>query len=165
MEKEVVVHICNGKLLIYVKECIWVSYNEVDEPRAYYAKWSKSEGEWQIQYVNVYTWNLERWYQWFDIQGSKADADVKNRLSLSVEEGEGLKIWENCIETYTWPYVKQITSVSSMHEAGHTKLVLCDSLERWGEEGGGRGFRVKGIWIPMADSHWCMAKNHHNIVK
>ena len=26
-----------------------------------------------------------------------------------------------------------------MHDAGNTKLVLCDNLEGWGEEGGGKG--------------------------
>ena len=36
MDKEIVVHIHNGILLSYKKECIWVSSNEVDEPRAYY---------------------------------------------------------------------------------------------------------------------------------
>ena len=34
MDKEVVVHICNGILPSYKKECIWVSSNEVDEPDA-----------------------------------------------------------------------------------------------------------------------------------
>ena len=29
-DKEVVVHIHNGMLLSYKKECIWVGYNEVD---------------------------------------------------------------------------------------------------------------------------------------
>ena len=42
------------------KECIWVSPNEVDEPRAYYTEWSKSEREKQISYSNVYIWHLER---------------------------------------------------------------------------------------------------------
>ena len=41
MDKEVVVHIHNGILLNYKKECILVSSNEVDEPRAYYTEWSK----------------------------------------------------------------------------------------------------------------------------
>ena len=36
---------------------------------------------------------------------------------------------ENSIETYTLPYVKQMTSVSSIHEAGHPKPVLWDNLE------------------------------------
>ena len=59
MDKEVVVHIHSGILLSYKKECIWVSSNEVDEPRAYFTDWSKSERERQI-YINTYIWNLER---------------------------------------------------------------------------------------------------------
>ena len=43
MDKEIVVHIYNGMLLSHKKEHIWVSSNEVDELRAYYLKWSKSE--------------------------------------------------------------------------------------------------------------------------
>ena len=60
MDKEVVVHIYNGILLNYKKECIWVSSNEVDETGAYYTGWSKSESETPIQYINAYIWNLER---------------------------------------------------------------------------------------------------------
>ena len=45
MDKEVVVHIHNGILLSHKKEHIWVSSNEVDEPRTYYTEWSKSERE------------------------------------------------------------------------------------------------------------------------
>ena len=33
----------------------------MDEPRAYYTEWSKSEREKQILYINAYIWNLERW--------------------------------------------------------------------------------------------------------
>ena len=43
MDKEDVVHIYNGILLSHKKEHIWVSSKEVDEPRAYYTEWSKSE--------------------------------------------------------------------------------------------------------------------------
>ena len=47
MDKEAEVHIYNagdnGILLSHKKECTWVSANEVDEPRAYYTEWSKSE--------------------------------------------------------------------------------------------------------------------------
>ena len=32
-----------------------------------------------------------------------------------------------------------MTSANSMHEAGHSKLVLWDNPEGWGGEGGGRG--------------------------
>ena len=39
------VHIYNGILFSHKKEHIWASSNEVDEPRAYYTDWSKSERE------------------------------------------------------------------------------------------------------------------------
>ena len=63
MDEEVVVHIHNG-LLAIKKKCIWVSSNEVDEPRAYYTEWSKSEREKQILSIDTYICNLERWYWW-----------------------------------------------------------------------------------------------------
>ena len=40
------------------------------------------------------------------MQGSKRDADVKNRLLDYVGEGEGGMIWENSTETCILPYVK-----------------------------------------------------------
>jgi len=43
MEKEVVVHTHNGILLSHKKECMWVTSDEVDEPRTYYIEWSESE--------------------------------------------------------------------------------------------------------------------------
>ena len=60
MDKEVVVHIHNGILLSYKKECIWGSSNEVDETGSYYTEWSKPERETPIQYIHAYIWNLER---------------------------------------------------------------------------------------------------------
>ena len=63
------------------------------------------------------------------MQDSKRDTDVKNRLLDYVGEGKGGMIWENSIETCILPYVKQMTSASSMHEAGHSKPVLWDNLE------------------------------------
>ena len=99
MDKEVVVQIYNGILLSYTKERVWVSSNEVDEPRAYYTEWSKSERERQILYINTYIWNLERWYWRSHMQGSKGDTDVKNRLLDSVGGGEGGMIWQTSIET------------------------------------------------------------------
>ena len=55
-------------------------------------------------------------------------------------------IWENSSETCILPYVKQMTSANSMHEAGHPKLVLWDNPEGWGGEGRevGGGFRMVG---------------------
>ena len=52
-----------------------------------------------------------------------------------------------------------MTSASSMHEAGHSKLVLWDNQEGWGGEGGGRGIQDHGdTYAPMANSCRCMAK-------
>ena len=45
VDKEAVVHIYNEILLSHKKEHISVSSNEVEEPRAYYTEWSKSERE------------------------------------------------------------------------------------------------------------------------
>ena len=38
MDKEAAVHIYNGLLLSYKKECIWISDNEMDECRVDYAE-------------------------------------------------------------------------------------------------------------------------------
>ena len=61
MDKDVVIHLYNGILLSHKKEWIWVSYSELDEPRASYTKWSKSERENQVSCINVCIWNLEKW--------------------------------------------------------------------------------------------------------
>ena len=53
MGQEVVVHIHNGIILSHKKEHIWVSSDEVDEPRTYYTVWSKSERERYISYSNT----------------------------------------------------------------------------------------------------------------
>ena len=105
MDKDVVGHIYNEILLNYKKEHIWVSSNEVDEPRANYTEWSKSERERQTSYINIYIWNLERWYQWSCMQGTKENTDIKNKLLDTVREGGGMT-WENSIETYTLSYIK-----------------------------------------------------------
>ena len=54
-------------------------------------------------------------------------------------EGGGGMIGENSSETCILPYVKQMTSPSSMHETGHSKLVHWDNPEGWDGEGGGKG--------------------------
>ena len=59
MDGKVVVHIHN-EILVIKNECIWVSSHEVDETGAYYTQYNKSERETPIQYINAYTWNLER---------------------------------------------------------------------------------------------------------
>ena len=79
MVEEVVVHIYNGILFSHKKQWIWVSYSEVDEPRACYTEWSRSEREKQILYINTYMWNLEKWYRWIYLQIRNRDTDVENK--------------------------------------------------------------------------------------
>ena len=54
------------------------------------------------------------------------------------------------------PYVKQITSPSSMHETGHSKPEHWDNAE--GRDGEGVRFRMGDTCTPMADSCQCTAK-------
>ena len=77
MDKKAVVHIHNGILLSYWKESIWISFNKVDETRAYYTEWSKSERKTPMQYINTYICNLERWWWWPYTWDSKRDTDIK----------------------------------------------------------------------------------------
>ena len=109
----------------------------MDETGAYYTEWSESERETDFRNqkekcINAYVLNLEWQYWWSYMQGSKWDTDVKNRLLDYVREGKGQMTWENSIETYILPYVKEMMRESSMHEAGYSKLVLWDNLEGWG---------------------------------
>ena len=67
-------HTHNGILLSHKKEQMWVS--EVDEPRACYAEWSKSEREKQILYNSAYTWNSEKLYWWTCFESRSIDADI-----------------------------------------------------------------------------------------
>ena len=129
MDKEVVVHIYNGILLSHKKECIWVSSDGVDEPRAYYTEWSKSERDKQILYINAYIWNPERWYWWIYLQGSDGDTDIENRLMDTVGDGEGGGHWERSMETVTLPNVKQMANGDLLYNTGSSKPVLGDNLE------------------------------------
>ena len=88
------------------------------------------------------------------MQDSERDTDVKNILLDYVGEGKGGKIWENNVETCILLYVKQMTSVSSMHEAGHPKPVLWDYWEGQGGWEVGGGFRMGGhiyTWLIHAN--------------
>ena len=77
------------------------------------------------------------------MQGSKRHTDVNIRLLDSVREGKGGMIGENNLEIRTLPYVKSMTSASSMHEARGSKSVFWDNPEEWGGEAG-CGLRMEG---------------------
>ena len=76
-----------------------------------------------------------------------------NRLLDTVGEGEGGVIGENSIETYTIQYAIQIASSNLLYDAGNPKLTLCDNIEGWDGEGGGREVQERGdICIHVASS-------------
>ena len=106
MDKEVIVHIHYGILLSHEKEWVWVSSNEVNEPRTYYTEWNKSERERCITHSNAYIWNLEKWYWRIYLQGRNGKTDIENRL----EDMERREKRVRCMERVTWkltlPYVK-----------------------------------------------------------
>ena len=79
---------------------------EVDEPRACYTEWSKSERKKQISYINEYIQNLEKWYWWTYLQGRNRDTDIEKRFVDTAGERKGGTNWESSIETYTLPYIK-----------------------------------------------------------
>ena len=58
-----------------------------------------------------------------------------------------------------------MTSVSSMFEVGHSKLVLWDHPEGQGGEEGGKGFRIVGHMCTHGWFRSMYGKNHHNILK
>ena len=60
-----------------------------------------------------------------------------------------------------------MSSSCSMHEAGHSKLVLWDNPEEWGGDEGGRGFRTVGYMYTQVHVLFMSmyGRNHGNIVK
>ena len=74
----------------------------MSELRAW-TEWSKSEREKQISSINIYVWNLEKWYWWTYLQGRNRDSDRENRLVDTVGEEQGGTNWESSIEIYTLP--------------------------------------------------------------
>ena len=91
---------------IYTVECYsaikrtHLRCSEVDEPRACYTEWSKSEREKQTLFINAYIWDLEKWYWWTYLQSRNRDADVENGL-VNTEWEE--RVWR--IERVALAYV------------------------------------------------------------
>ena len=66
-DKEGVLCIDNGILLSHKKEQNNTISNNMDGPRDYHTKWSKSDRERQI-YEITSMWNLKRWHKWTYLQ-------------------------------------------------------------------------------------------------
>ena len=56
----------------------WVRSSEVNESRAYYTEWRKSEKN--KYHILTYICNLEKWYGWAYLQGRNRDTDKENSL-------------------------------------------------------------------------------------
>ena len=102
------VHIYNGILLSHEKEQIWVSFSEVNEPRASYTEWNKSEKEKQVSHINAHIWNLEKLYGWTCSQGRNGDADAESGLMDTAGGGEGRTNWESSTDIHTLSCVRYI---------------------------------------------------------
>ena len=132
-----VVHIHNGILLSHKKGHLFVSSDEVDEPRPYYTEWSKSEREKLILYINAYIWNLERWYWWTDLQGSNKDApglrerssDPHKRLSQNC-----LSVWGSPAEAWVSSDLLQGQRISSFF-IQKTKIIAASPITSWQIDG------------------------------
>ena len=64
----------------YKRERIWVISSELDEARACYTEWNKSEREKQISYINTHMWNLEKRHWWTYLQGKIRVSDMDKRI-------------------------------------------------------------------------------------
>ena len=54
-------------------------------------------------YINVYMWNLEKWYRWTYLQGKNRDADVQNGYADMRGEWDGGVNRDIGIDIYTLP--------------------------------------------------------------
>ena len=133
----------NGILLSHKKECIWVSSNEVEEPRAYYTQWSKSEREILILYTDAYIWESKKMVLMNLFSGKQC----RNR---SMDVGEGRRVKVSCMERGAWKfrgsYIKW-QPVGICYDSGNSnKGFVTDWMMgwwgRWEGSSGGTGMAV-----------------------
>ena len=87
----------NGKLLSHKKEWNNAICSNMDGPRDYHTKWSKSDRERQISYDIAYMWNLkkEKRYRWTYLQNRKRLTDIEYKLMVTKGEGgDKLGVWD-----------------------------------------------------------------------
>ena len=84
MDKEDVVNIYNGILFSHKKEWNNAVCSNMDGPRYYHTKWSKSDRERQMPYDSTYMWNpIKKWYKLTYLQNRNRLIDVENRLMIT----------------------------------------------------------------------------------
>ena len=86
-------HIYNGIILNHKKEWNNAICSNMDGPRDYHTKWSKSDGERQISYDTTYMWNLKKWYIWIYLQNRNRVTDIGGKKKLyAYQRGKGERI-------------------------------------------------------------------------
>jgi len=147
-------HLFAMKLLNYKNKQIWVSSNEVDEPRACYTEWSKSEREKQTWYIKASIWNLERWYWWTYLQGRNGETDIEKRLWTQWGKERVGQI-KSSTETYTLPSVRWTANGKLLCNTGSSTQYLWQPREVGWDGEWGEGSRQKGY---MYTDSCCMAE-------
>ena len=112
MDKEGVAYINNtGILLNQKKEWNTAICNNIDEPRDYHTKLSKSERERQIPYEITYTWNLKYNTNELIYETETDSQDIENRLVGAKEVGTGRRMqWEFGISRCKLIYITWINN-------------------------------------------------------
>ena len=117
-----------------------------------------SQKEKPILYINVYIWNLERWWLWPYMRDSKRDTEIKNNcwtLWERVRMGWFGRIALKHVYYHMW--TRSPVQVQCMRQGAQglcTGMTLRNEMRR---EVGGR-FRLGNTCTPMADLCQCMAK-------
>ena len=101
------------------KEWNWVICRDVDGPRDCHTKWSKSEREKQILYINAYMWSLEKWYRWTCLQGRNRDTDVENKRMETKGGNRGGKDCEYGINRDKLLYIGWINNKVLLYSTGN----------------------------------------------
>ena len=80
----------NGILLNHKKEWNNAICSDMDGPRDYHIKWSKSDSrERQTSYDIAYMWNLKKWYKWTYLQNRNRFTGIENKLMVTKGDSEG----------------------------------------------------------------------------
>ena len=65
-----------------------VTCSNMDGPRHYHTKWSKSDSERQVSYCITNMWNLKKRYKWTYLQNRNRLTDIENKLMATKGERE-----------------------------------------------------------------------------
>ena len=79
--------------------------SDMNRPRDYHTKWSKSDGERQISFDTAYIQNLKRWFKWTYLQNRNMVTDVENKLMDTRRQKRRGTSWEIGFDIYSPLYI------------------------------------------------------------